>query len=319
MEKKDDEVLIVEDSPSTTILLTEFLNSLGYKNVHACDHGQLAIDTFKQLIEVKKVPIVLLDFVLPDMDARSIMTEFLNIYPNVKVILITATEKSDIGVKELIRQGIYQYVEKPIRFDRLKQVFETLEREKQFLTRETKQEELLREGIDKKHEQIDFLIQSHGQISKNVIEALSMVPTDFLNEHLQELEEQNKIVRTGEIKEITCNQCDSVKVMQTFFCPSCQKTNFNKARLIEHFECGNFSAEKDYENNTCPKCNKELKAVGVDYRIIKDRYICNNCEEVFQEMSSRFLCLKCKNRFTLEDVRWQTSPCYKSLNSKSEE
>ncbi len=313
---QDDEILIVEDSPATTMLLKDFLKSLGYENIHSCDHGGLAIDTFRQLVEAKKEPIVLLDFVLPDMDARSIMTQILEISPSVKVILITATEKSDAGVKGLIRQGIYQYVEKPIRFDRLKQVFETLEKEKQFFERESKQQELIREGIDKKYEQIDFLLQSYGQISQNMIRALSGASSDFLDEHLQELEDQRKIMNIGEIKEITCNQCNSVKVMQTFFCPSCKKTNFNKSRLIEHFDCGNFSPEKEYQNNTCPKCKKELIALGVDYRIIKDRYLCNNCGEVFQEMSSRFLCLKCNNRFALDDAEWQTSSCYKALDRR---
>lgn len=312
---KEDDILIVEDSPATTMLIKDFLKSLGYENIHSCDHGQLAITTFRQLVEANKEPIVLLDFVLPDMDARSIMTQILEISPSVKVILITATEKSDVGVKELIRQGIYQYVEKPLRFERLKQVFETLEKEKKFFEKESQQKDLLKEGIDKKHEQIDFLLRSYGQISQNMVQELSGTSKESLNEHLHELEEQRKIMRVGELKEVTCNQCNSVKVMQMFFCPSCQKTNFNKSRLVEHFDCGNFSPEKDYKNNICPKCKKELKALGVDYRIIKDRYVCNNCEDIFQEMSSRFLCLKCNNRFALEDAEWQTSSCYKALDS----
>jgi len=66
VEDQKDDVLIIEDSPATLILLNDFLNNLGYSKIHSCDNGKLAIDTFKQLVEAKKNPIVLLDYMLID-------------------------------------------------------------------------------------------------------------------------------------------------------------------------------------------------------------------------------------------------------------
>ena len=122
MSSKDD-VLIVEDSPAIGMLLKNYLEKLGYTQIHTCTNGSTAIETFKELVTLEKHPIVLLDYMLPDMDARSILTQMLEVQPNARVVLETATEKDDVGIKELIRLGVYQYLEKPIRFENLKSIF----------------------------------------------------------------------------------------------------------------------------------------------------------------------------------------------------
>lgn len=134
-----DNVLIIEDSPAIGMLLKNYLEKLGYTQIHTCTNGSTAIKTFKELVTLEKHPIVLLDYMLPDMDARSILTQILEVQPNARVVLETATEKDDEGIKELIRLGIYQYLEKPIRFENLKSVFETIEKEQSFFEKESEQ------------------------------------------------------------------------------------------------------------------------------------------------------------------------------------
>ena len=68
MSSKDD-VLIVEDSPAISMLLKNYLEKLGYTQIHTCTNGSTAIETFKGLVIMEKHPIVLLDYMLPDMDA----------------------------------------------------------------------------------------------------------------------------------------------------------------------------------------------------------------------------------------------------------
>ena len=136
MSSKDD-VLIVEDSPAIGMLLKNYLEKLGYTQIRTCTNGSTAIETFKELVALEKHPIVLLDYMLPDMDARSILTQMLEVQPNARVVLETATEKDDEGIKELIRLGVYQYLEKPIRFENLKSIFETIEKEQSFFEKES--------------------------------------------------------------------------------------------------------------------------------------------------------------------------------------
>ena len=303
-------VLIIEDSMATALLLKNYLRTMGYDQVHTCENGKTGIDTFKDLVNAGSEPFVLLDFMLPDMDARSIMTQLLEIKPDVKVILQTATEKSDSGVTELVRQGLYQYLEKPIRFEKLKEIITTLEEEKLILEKRSTDTTLQETDIFK---EIDFLLKSHKQLSLTMIEQFTSMDNEKIISYLKDLESQGKIVKLSNKKEIACNQCDSVKVTQTFFCPNCKENDFKLTKLIEHFKCGNFSEEAEYEDNKCPKCKKEIKALGVDYRVLKDRYVCKSCSEIFQELSSKFLCLKCENKFSIEEARWKTSPHFKTI------
>ena len=317
MSSKDD-VLIIEDSPAICMLLKNYLEKLGYTQIHTCTNGTTSIETFKELVSLEKHPIVLLDYMLPDMDARSILTQMLEVQPNARVVLETATEKDDEGIKELIRLGVYQYLEKPIRFENLKSIFETIEKEQSFFEKESEQIKTLNDITNqnqiKLHTHVDFLLQSAKQISLNFIEQLVGSSDESVVLHLNELEKQGKIITLGDKKEIACNQCDSVKTTQIFYCPSCKSSNFRLGKLVEHYDCGNISEESTYKNDTCPNCNKEIKALGVDYRLLQNHYICNNCTEFFPEISTYYLYLKCENKFKLEEGRWKTSKNFKVIN-----
>lgn len=317
MESKDD-VLIVEDSPAVGMLLKSYLEKLGYSQIHICDTGNAALSTFGNLISEGKQPFVLLDYMLPDMDARSVLTQMLEIKPDVRVILETATEKDDAGIKELIRLGVYQYLEKPIRFENLKNIVETIEKEQSFFMKESEQMKLLKQAEKNEEEKIqghiDFILKSANQISLNKIIAILGFNDDSIKNYLEKLQQENKIMILGEKKEIACNQCDSVKTSQVFFCPNCKNSNFKLGKLIEHYDCGNISEESTYQNDECPNCNKSIKALGVDYRVMKNHYICNNCDEFFPEISIEYLCLKCENRFRMDDARWKSSVNYKVVN-----
>ena len=312
------EVLIIEDSPAIGILLKSYLEKLDYTEIHICTTGSSAITTFNELITENKQPIVLLDYMLPDMDARSILTQMLEIKPDVKIILETATEKEDEGIKELIRLGVYQYLEKPIRFESLKETIETIEKEQSFFVKKSEQEKMIKEAekdAEKKVEDhINFILKSTNQISLNKIIGILGFTDDVITNYLQKLQQEGKITQIDEKKEIACNQCDSIRTSQIFFCPNCKSSNFKLGKLIEHYDCGNITEENTYENDKCPNCKKEIKALGVDYRVMQNHYICNNCKEFFPEISIEYICLKCENKFKLEDARWKSSINYKVIN-----
>ena len=44
---------------------------------------------------------------------------------------------------------------------------------------------------------------------------------------------------------------------------------------------------------------------------MSNHYICNNCSDYFSEVESEYLCMKCENRFKLDEVKWLTSCNYK--------
>ena len=273
-------VLIVEDSQAVTMLLKSFLEKLEYPDIHSCDNGYTAVNEFKKLIKANTPPIVLLDFMLPDMDCRSVLTQMLDMHPSARVILETATEKEDF-----------------------------------FFQKESEQLQMLENAEEevktKVKDRVDFILKSSKQVSLNLIEQMIGFSDETIRLHLNELEREGKIVNLGDKKEVACNKCDSVKTTQIFSCPSCNSPHFRLGKLIEHYNCGNVSEERTYQNDKCPSCNKEIKALGVDYRVLPNHYICNNCSDAFSELSSEYLCLKCENKFSLEDVNWQSSCSYK--------
>jgi len=308
-------VLIIEDSPAVGMLLTEFMKKLGYDDVHTSTTGQEGVSLFKVISETQSTPLIFLDYNLPDTNANSVMSQILTIKPYTKIIIETANSKDDEKIREVIGLGAYHYIQKPLRFHEIEKIIQILEEEQSFFEREDDQEKALEEGIkktrDKAIEHLDFILESTNQISLNKITNILGFSDDFILNHLQKLEEEGKIIQLDDKKEIACNQCDSVRTSQIFYCPNCKGSNFKLGKLIEHYDCGNVSEESDYENDECPNCKKKIKALGVDYRVMQNHYICNNCHEFFPEISTDYICLKCENRFKLDDARWSSSTNYK--------
>ncbi len=165
------------------------------------------------------------------------------------------------------------------------------------------------------YKEVDFVIRGEGE--KTIVELIQTIKShslDFSQIKGLSYKKDGKIIHIGDIKEIACNQCNSVGVSQIFFCPSCKNSDFKLGKLIEHYDCGNITEENTYANDKCPNCKKEIEALGVDYRVMKNHYICNDCKEFFPEISTAYLCLKCENKFKLEDAKWKSSHNYKVVN-----
>jgi DNA-binding response OmpR family regulator/predicted RNA-binding Zn-ribbon protein involved in translation (DUF1610 family) len=296
IEEKD--VLIIEDSPAVGILLKEFLNKLGLKKIYHCQNGKTGIESFRELIESGKVPLVFLDYNLPDMTGYSIMTQMLTLRPDVKIIIETAREKTEDSIKDVIAQGAYQYLPKPIRLEKIKEIIETLKME------ET-------QGIDDEtSELIEKILANATQVSLLRIQQQTTKEESEVMTIIKKLVEAKKILQIDDIKEVACHRCSSVRVAQTFHCPKCRGTNFKQDKIIEHYKCGNVTSSTTYADDKCPKCHEQIKIFGVDYRVQENMYSCNGCGEIFAEILLEYLCLRCNDKFTLEHAKLLTSKGY---------
>lgn len=305
-EKKD--ILIIEDSLSVAILLEEFLKKLNYNLIHICNNGKTGIQVFSELVESGKAPVVLLDYVLPDMNGNEVMDEILALRPNTKVIIETASDKAEETIKSILRAGAYEFLEKPIRFENIKNIMQVLEEEEKILGGPAL------EKADLSQHKIDVLLGSSTRISLARITEYTKMKKESVLEYLKQLQSSGKITIEADIKEISCNICGSVKIGQTFHCSSCNSSNFKRSKLIEHYKCGNFSEEESYKNNVCPKCRKEIKVLGVDYKIFENFYTCNDCGNKFPEPAILYLCLRCNNRFKIDDAKWTISEGFRAIN-----
>ncbi len=295
------EVLIIEDSPAVGILLREFLSKLGLKKIHYCQNGKTGIESFQEIIESGKVPLVFLDYNLPDMTGYSILSQMMTIRPDVKVIIETAREKTEDQIKDVIAQGAYQYLGKPIRLEKLREIIDTLKAE------ETQATE------DDTGNALEKLVSSSTQLSLlRILQYLDKTESEILP-HLKRLTADKKIIQIDDIKEISCPRCNSVRVAQIFHCPKCKGSNFKQDKIIEHYKCGNVSSASSYVDDKCPKCHEIIKIFGVDYRVQDNLYTCNGCGEVFTEILTNYLCLRCNDKFTLEHAKLLSSQGYSWL------
>ena len=111
-----------------------------------------------------------------------------------------------------------------------------------------------------------------------------------------------------------CPKCGSFKIHLSVRCPVCNYQRLRRCNVLEHFNCGNIAPEEDYTSDkgyTCPKCKKDLKAVGLDYRNLGLHYKCPNCGELSSSPHEDYHCLKCQDHFAKQDAKELTIYSYK--------
>ncbi|MCH7967526.1 MAG: response regulator, partial [Thaumarchaeota archaeon] len=107
-----DDILIIEDAIPLSIILGEYLKKLGYQKIHHCKNGTLGIQKFQELSKSNNVPVVFLDYYLPDISAQQVLKQILEIYPSTDVIIETVANESESGIKRLFELGARSYFPK---------------------------------------------------------------------------------------------------------------------------------------------------------------------------------------------------------------
>jgi len=111
---------------------------------------------------------------------------------------------------------------------------------------------------------------------------------------------------------ISCPNCDSKEVYLYLKCPDCGGILLEKGETIEHFNCGHVAFRPNFEREgklVCPKCHKELRQIGVDYRQVGAWYKCS-AGHVSPNVQLQFICTKCKYEFDLDSARLGTHKKY---------
>jgi len=126
---ENQDILIIDASATTASLISDYLKKLNYKEIHTCKDGKEGIKKFLELSNSNKLPLVFLDYFLPDMDAVSVFEELIKAQPKAKIIIATVAGKSEADINYLLEHGAYHYLQKPFSFENLKEVMETFEKE----------------------------------------------------------------------------------------------------------------------------------------------------------------------------------------------
>jgi hypothetical protein len=89
-------------------------------------------------------------------------------------------------------------------------------------------------------------------------------------------------------------------------CPRDDSSNLVKGQLVEHFSCGYVGLDRDFRQESryiCPKCHKELRLIGTDYRNIGIHYRCLDDGEIFTAPVIKWRNLKTRKEWMVEELK----------------
>lgn len=163
-EKPPIQVFIVEDDIRIAEINRRFVERIeDYEVVGIATSGKEA----REFLEVFKPDLVLLDIYFPDTTGLELLNYIRTVHWDIDVIMVTAAKEVE-AVKEAIRGGVFDFLIKPLVFDRFK---DSLERYKQF--KYTLRQHAEKEKIDQ--EEVDRLLrggvrkmQSDGTLPKGI-------------------------------------------------------------------------------------------------------------------------------------------------------
>lgn len=123
---------------------------------------------------------------------------------------------------------------------------------------------------------------------------------------LESLAKQELLVKKN-FEKIMAAPNGSMQLVPVEKCPTCDSSDLIRGQLVEHFTCGFIGLEDEFlhgMDQVCPKCHRELKLIGTDYRKPGMRYICKSCRGIFPTPVVKSRCLKTGEIFNLEDMHY---------------
>jgi len=105
-----------------------------------------------------------------------------------------------------------------------------------------------------------------------------------------------------------CSQCSNGRMSYREVCPKCNSSNSSTDDIVHHFPCGFVGPMADFKNEIddeldCPKCNKRLRHIGVDYDKPSVIHTCLNCSHKFQDYFVKAKCLTCSHDNSVEQLK----------------
>ncbi|MEX1003002.1 MAG: hypothetical protein WDZ35_12865 [Crocinitomicaceae bacterium] len=119
-----------------------------------------------------------------------------------------------------------------------------------------------------------------------------------------------------------CPSCQSGHMTYREVCPKCNSSNSRTEDIIHHFPCAYVGPLSDFTNEIddqldCPKCNKRLRHIGVDYDKPSVLHECIACSHKFQDFNVKAKCLFCATDSFVEQLKGREIRNY-SLTKKGQ-
>lgn len=293
--------IIVEDNPVFSLMLKEMVQheSSDLMLVGVADSAEEA----QELLEANSVDVILLDLGLPGMDGFELI-ESLKAPEDVQIILITGDSNHALNAFEY---GVTDYIVKPISKERLEKAVKKAIRNHENRSKNERPENIIFKKL------AEFMVSRNESTLEPIPlrfakmgYAYPMLTANFDYEGeekgLEILEEAEKEgLLAGEFVDsmYVCNSCYNSLLHFRETCINCKSSNLEAEDLVHHFSCAymgpvsDFYVKSESNNMVCPKCEKTLNHIGVDYDKPSLLYSCNNCDQAFQNPNIKGKCHHC--------------------------
>ncbi|MBQ6575469.1 MAG: response regulator [Lachnospiraceae bacterium] len=119
---RDTKILVCDDSILARKSLCSILENFGYTDVAEVSNGEDCVNYCRD----NRPGIVLLDIVMPVKDGVTATREIMEINPDTKIVIVSSVG-TQTHIKEAIKAGAKDFVQKPIDEELLKQILENID------------------------------------------------------------------------------------------------------------------------------------------------------------------------------------------------
>lgn len=188
---KDKRILIVDDNPTNTLLLSSILENKGFTNIHTASS---AVEAY-EVLEKEPIDVILMDILMPGIDGIEATKTIRSNpkYDHIAIIMVTATTENT-ALEESFSAGADDFVRKPVNqtelIARLKTILLAQERDAilmQHLRFDTK-EEIINMLAHQWRQPLSAISSTAGNL--HVRKALGTLTDDDLDESIQNINEQ---------------------------------------------------------------------------------------------------------------------------------
>lgn len=301
--------LIIDDDASFRVFLKKMIeNHKSLTLAGMAENGEQAME----LLKSKSIDLVFLDVQMPDMSGFEVLDAVKNIDPT--QVIITSGSSAH-GIKAF-DYGITDYLVKPFKQERFDEAINRVLRNagrNQYTT--TLINRILGKVLLYIHTRDiqDYRPLPSRESKLGYIYPMLTANLDFRREEkaldILDMAEQEGFLTSSYIDSFyTCNNCYNSYLLFRETCPNCQSADVESEEQLHHFPCAYVGPISDFKSSSdptaleCPKCERTLKHIGVDYDRPSIIFTCNRCDHVFQDPIVKARCNVCNSDMQVENL-----------------
>jgi two-component system CitB family response regulator len=187
-------VLIIEDDTRIAEINRRLVEKVpGFQVIGIATDEQEA----KEQLTILRPNLVLLDIYFPDMNGLEFLQVIRQYFQETDVIMITASREIN-SVKEALRSGVFDFIVKPLVFDRLKNSLEKYQEFRERLRRiQNENQHVNQEEIDKLMDKISQKEQLNPYLPKGIDKITLQKVTEVLNQSEEGLNAERLAKKIG--------------------------------------------------------------------------------------------------------------------------